>query len=150
MTADGKKADTYSVTDKQVPIKDRNVKSIKEQILASDDLVTREVEVPEWGCTLIVRTLTGAERDDYEASLIKGRKADLTNMRAKLCAKCIVDQNGKRIFADFDIKALGEKSALALDKVFEVAQELNGIGVKELEELAKNFGAGQSESSASS
>lgn len=128
---------------------DRSVKGIREQILASDDLATQVVEVPEWGCTLTVKTLTGTERDDYEASLIKGRKADLTNMRAKLCARCIVDQNGKRIFADSDIDALGKKSALALDKVFEVAQQLNGIGTKELEELAKNFGAGQSEGSVS-
>jgi len=128
---------------------DRSVKTIREQILAKSDLITQEVEIPEWGLTLTVKTLTGTERDEYEASLIKGRKADLTNMRAKLCARCIVDQNGKRIFADSDIKALGGKSALALDKVFEVAQELNGIGTKELEELAKNFGAGQSENSAS-
>lgn len=128
---------------------DKNRKALREQILSSDDIVTREIKVPEWGCTLTVTTLTGAERDDYEAGLIKDRQPDLRNMRAKLCARCIVDKDGKRVFADFDIEALGKKSALALDKVFEVAQQLNGIGVKELEELAKNSVAGQSGNSAS-
>jgi len=111
--------------------------------------VTTQVEVPEWNCTLNIRTLTGTERDEFESSIIKDKKADLTNIRAKLCAKTIVDGEGKLIFTGADVVALGKKSALALDRIFSVAQKLNGLSPKDIEELTKNSGAGQSDSSTS-
>ncbi len=36
-----------------------------EEILGADDLPTEVVPVPEWDGTVIVRTLTGAERDHW-------------------------------------------------------------------------------------
>jgi len=44
---------------------------------------------------------------------------------------------GDRLFADADIAALGSKSAKALDRVFAVAQRLNGIGSDQVDQ-AKN------------
>ena len=35
----------------------------KAAILTADDLGRREVAVPEWGGTVLIRGLTGAERD---------------------------------------------------------------------------------------
>lgn len=122
---------------------------LKEQILNSVDLVTEQVEVPEWKATVNVRTLTGTERDDFEASIIKDRKTDLRNIRAKLCVKCIVDDKGKPVFTGADVVELGKKSALALDRVFTVASRLNGLSPKDIEELAKNSGTGQSDNSTS-
>ena len=42
------------------------------------------------------------------------------------------------MFTDRDVERLGKKSALALDRIYEVAQRLNGIGKKEIDELTKN------------
>jgi hypothetical protein len=118
----------------------------KEQILKADDLVSQEVDVPEWGGTVNVRTMTGTERDAFEAASFEGRgkstKVNLVNMRARLCAMTIVDDNGKRLFTDADIAELGKKSAKALDGVFAVAQKLNGLSVGDVEELAKNSESG--------
>ncbi len=114
----------------------------KEQILASDDLKYEEMEVPEWGGTVRIRTMTGTERDEFEASVFetkgKDSKVNLQNFRSKLIAKTLVDDKGIRIFADGDIEVLGKKSSKALDRVFTVAQRLNGIGQKEVEDLTKN------------
>ena len=78
----------------------------------------------------------------------KNTKMDLRNMRAKLVALTVVDDKGKRLFrGDADVNALGRKSAAALQRVFEVAQRLSGLSDEDMEELAKNSDAGQSEGS---
>ena len=43
----------------------------RDEILGADDLKTESVKVPEWGGTVLVRELTGAERDEWEASVVK-------------------------------------------------------------------------------
>ncbi|MBC7193862.1 hypothetical protein [Marinobacter sp.] len=114
----------------------------KDDILQAQDLPTERVSVPEWGGEVIVRGLTGAERDKFEASIVvrKGDKTDFNpeNMRAKLVALCVVDEQGNRLFADEDVKLLGKKSAAALDRIFQIAQRLSGLNPSAVEEMAKN------------
>ncbi len=125
----------------------------KDQILQAQDIMFEDVPVPEWGGTVRVVTLTGNERDAIEASMIvgKGKNKDvsLANLRAKVVARSIVDEEGKRIFEDEDIAALGRKSAAALNRVYEVAQRLSGITQEDVDELTKNSEAAQSEGSGS-
>jgi len=125
----------------------------QDEILAADDLVTEEVEVPEWDGAVLVRSLRGDERDAYEASIVKGEGeeavSDLENMRAKLCARSIVDADGARMFSDDDIAALGRKSAAGLQRIFMVARRLSRMTAEDVKELAENFGAGQGGSSPS-
>lgn len=102
----------------------------KSDILESNDFPHEDVEVPEWGGTVRVRSMSGAERDALEAHFINAGVDKLTNLRARLCALCIVDDKMERLFNDDDIAALGKKSAKALDRVADVAQRLNGMGAK--------------------
>jgi hypothetical protein len=116
----------------------------RDQIFKASDLVTRTVAVPEWGGSVSVRALTGTERDAFEAAFIrfdgKGNKLapNLRNIRARLVAMSVVDENGNRMFADNDVDALSSKSASALQRVFEAAQELSGLSNSDVEEMAKN------------
>lgn len=125
----------------------------RESILAAEDLIFEEVDVPEWGGKVRVRTLLGSERDDFEQSMVKqarGKEAsvNIRNIRAKLVALTVVDAEGKRLFTKReDVDALGRKSAAALDRVFDVAQRLAGLRPEDVEELAKNSEEGQSEDS---
>jgi len=116
--------------------------NLREQILAAPDSKRIPVEVPEWDVTVYLRTLTGTERDAFEGGLMKGkgknRAPDLTNLRARLVTLCAVDADGKRIFADDDIAALGAKAAAPLDRLFSAAQELNGLNEKDVKELEGN------------
>jgi hypothetical protein len=121
----------------------------RDAILRADNLKTEEVHVPEWSDpasgsdVVLVRELRGRERDEWEASLAvqRGRQMvpDVANMRAKLAARCIIDPDSREpLFTQQDVAALGELSAAALDRVFEVASRLSGLGDSAVEEKAKN------------
>lgn len=131
---------------------DKRVYLNKEQILGQDDLVTEDVQVPEWGGAWVrVRTLNASERDNFEAGSIvgKGKNATLNfeNMRARLCLLTLIDEKGDRLFREEDTFPLGGKSAAALDRIFTVAQRLNGLRTEDLEELAKNSKGDQPDAS---
>ena len=101
----------------------------RDAILSAEDLEKELVHVPSWGGHVYVRALTGAERDAFEASMVdqrgRDRKMNLKNLRARLCALTICDEEGNRLFSDSDVEALGKKSAAALTRVFAVAQRLS-------------------------
>ena len=112
----------------------------RDQILMCDDLPREIIQVPEWGGEVQVRTMTGADRDAFEASLINKDNQSggrLENVRARLVSLALCDESGGRLFNDADVISLGQKSAKALDRVFTVAQRLNGIGADQVD-AAKN------------
>ena len=115
----------------------------KDQILEANDLKNEAVDVPEWGGTVFVRTMTGADRDQFENSMVSTlpdgtRKTDMSNLRAKLVALTLVDETGARLFDVTDVDRLGLKAAGALEKVFVVAQRINGLGGQAEEAASKN------------
>jgi hypothetical protein len=126
----------------------------KDDILKAADTRTEEVEVPEWGGTVLVRGLTGLERDDYEMSLMVERGGrmvmDTANGRAKLAVRCCVDDDGSRIFDDADANTLGRKSGKALDRVFDVAARLSGLREEDAKAAAENFGVAPNGTSSNS
>lgn len=127
----------------------------KAEIVAVQDIHTELVPVPEWGGSVAIRHLTAQERDTFEQSLVrtdaKGeRSVDADNMRARLCAVCIVDPvTGDRLFGDAEVNELARKSGVALDRVFGAAQRLNGMAGDSVDEAAKNSGAAPSGASTS-
>ena len=126
----------------------------RDQILQASDVVYEEVPVPEWGGKVMVRSLSGTERDRIEATIVQatGRKQsmNLQNVRAKFIAWSIVDpETHRRLFTDSDIAQLGEKSAAALQRVFNVVQRLAGLSEEDLEEMTKNSSNGQNDVSGS-
>jgi len=115
----------------------------KDQILESFDLTSVEVDVPEWGGSVLVRTMTGADRDAFESSMVTtnadgSRTPDMKNLRAKLVALTLVDGSNNRLFDSSDIPRLAAKSSAALERVFDVAQRINGLGMKAEEAAVKN------------
>ncbi|SFE54590.1 hypothetical protein SAMN04487819_11664 [Actinopolyspora alba] len=108
----------------------------REAILACDDEVTEIVSVPQWDGTVRVTSLTGKERDRIEAHMIgKDGKAKLDNLRARVVAASVVDEQGRRLFAETDLEALSGKNAAALDAIFTVAQRVSGMSDKDVDEL---------------
>lgn len=116
----------------------------RDQILSSTSRSYQVVPVPEWGGEVRLQSLTGKERDKFEASLSKRKNgkevSDYENARAKLIAACAVDENGNLIFTNrFDIEKLGEAPVSALQKLFNVCQAMNGMSDADLEELIGDF-----------
>lgn len=108
----------------------------REQILEADDLRMEEVMVPEWGGTVWVRGMSGAERsmvEEYTASH-PGREA----LRAIVTATCTRNEAGERLFTLEDVEALNDKNGAALQRVFEAASRLSSMLPAAAEKLRKN------------
>lgn len=125
----------------------------KADILAMDDLPTKRISIPQWKADVMIRSITASERDQFEQSLFTQKGTDIVrnteNMRAKLCALVLVDEEGNRLFTFNEAYHLGRKSAAALDLIFTEAQKLNGISREDRESLVKNSETDPSEDSTS-
>ena len=122
----------------------------KKEILEARDIEYEYVPVPEWGgegAFVKIRSMSGQQRDQFEDSIVntnpdkrKGEKRiNAYNVRAKICALHIVDEEGKHLFSWEDIEALGQKSARPLERVSSRSQILSGITDDDVEEMVKNF-----------
>lgn len=126
----------------------------KKSILNSQDIKIERVDVPEWGGYVFVKGMTASERDQFE-TIIANRSNELggegrtvmDNFRAALAAFTIVDKNGERLFDLDDVEALNQKSAAALQRIYEKSKTLSRIGNDDVEELTKNSDSGQPEGS---
>jgi hypothetical protein len=112
-------------------------------ILNAMDLKHEDVDVPEWGGTVRVRGLKGVERDEFESSIVVTNPDGTTRveskaMRARLVSLTVVADNDVRLFTQDDVGALGQKSAAALERVFDVAMKLAGMSKDEVEKLGKD------------
>jgi len=114
----------------------------KQQINNAQDLPLTEVEVKEWGGSVLLRTMTGKERDDFEnhimANTNKDEKLDTRGLRVLLLGLTLVDEDGNRLFQDDELEELQSKSSKVINDLFEKAQELNGLSDNEVEDLVKN------------
>jgi hypothetical protein len=107
----------------------------KQAILGANDLERKEINVPEWGGRVYVRTMSGSERDSFEERTLSQPYKDL---RARLAVATVCDRDGVLLFGDDDVSALTKKSSKALDRVFAVATRLSGLSRDDIEDLKKN------------
>lgn len=129
----------------------------RDQITAADDLVHEDVPVPEWGKDGEVRIvgMSGTDRNAYQSSLVrigpngKPQGVNLDDQTAKLLSRCIVDEDGKRLFTNKDIGALGAKNGAVLERLAKVAKRLSGLQDGAVEDAAGNSGTGPSAGSTS-
>ena len=122
----------------------------REDILNAQDQETEDVIVPQWGGSVTIRSLTGTERDKYEASLVsyqrdaKGQPQvkgiELDNLRARLISLVAIDEKGTRLFSANDVLLLGEKNASALDLLFTAAQRLSKLTAPAIEAAKEALG----------
>ena len=79
---------------------------------------TKAVEVPEWGGSVIVRELGAVDAEDCSRECQGQVAGTHTVRRAKWVAKCLIDEDGKLLFAEHDVKALGQLSSSAMERIF--------------------------------
>lgn len=107
-------------------------------ILAVQDGASETVPVPEWGGDVIIKAMTGTERDAFEAGMWVSGQLDRRNYRSKLLVKVLVNENGTRIFTDAQAADLGKRSAAVIDRLYDVAARLSGLSDAEQEEMEGN------------
>lgn len=113
------------------------------------------VHVESWGRDVTLRGLSSRERDEFEAENLRrsraksgngssrarrgeAMEADLTNFRARLVCRHLVE-GGMRVLANAAGEELiGEQPAAVIDPLFAAAQRLSGFSAEDVEELTKN------------
>ncbi|MES2218362.1 MAG: hypothetical protein V4501_08115 [Pseudomonadota bacterium] len=120
-------------------------------ILAAPDIEFQEVEVPQWGGSVRIKTMSGVERDEFRTILNSRQKGidDVSASNATLLAVCLVGDDGQRLFTVDDIETLQRKSASSLDAPVRVAMQLNKLGQEEQDDAVKNSEGDRKDSSGS-
>jgi len=122
----------------------------KNQILAADRKKSIEVRVAEWNGSVRLQELSASDRDlwENESFILQadggGAKFNPRHARARLVVRCIVGEDGKRLFSDDEVAAVGSLSASSVQKLFNAARKLNAISDGDMEELEGNSVAGPS------
>ncbi|MGW4986313.1 hypothetical protein ACWEQ3_01500 [Streptomyces mirabilis] len=118
----------------------------RDAILAAEDKNYEDVPVPEWGGSVRVAGMTGADRNSYQASMVvlgpngSVQRLNMADQLAKLLSRSLVDEDGNRLFSDKDIKALSAKSGAVLDRLGDVAMRLSGLRKEDVQAEAGKSG----------
>lgn len=107
----------------------------RESILGASDFKTKSVHVPEWGGDVLVRSLSGSARDEIEAAFLSGETKGLKALVVSLSA---CDESGVLLFKRDDMDQLQERSAAALERVFDAAWEISGLGAGAVKDAEGN------------
>jgi hypothetical protein len=107
----------------------------RDKILAAADIETQEMEIPEWGGTIVVREMTMAEVDEFGLSSAQadGRldTRKMRGIRARVVSWCVVDEEGKPLFRKSDVDELLKKSNRVVDRIFDAILALSGMSPDE-------------------
>ena len=114
------------------------MKTIDRSILDFDDSAIQAVNVPEWGGVVYVRRITAGERLKFVNLINSAGIGDDSVMPAGamelLVIMACVDKDGKQIFEPEDKERLSQKSATAVNRIFEAAAKLNGLTAQSIED----------------
>ena len=109
----------------------------RESIAANNHLPHTDVDCPELGGAVRIRTMRGKDKEALSVAMSKANDGDAGFM-SLLVARCAVDESGQLLFDSPE--AAGEINGIALQKLFTAALELNRMGRFE-EDAVKNSGA---------
>lgn len=102
--------------------------SIREAILAAEDIKPELTEIPEWGVTAYLKPLDGDSR--YKIGQLAG-DSDLRSENAYIAeayiCEALVDENGEKIFDFEDRPLLAKKNPTVIERLYRRITELSGI-----------------------
>ena len=116
--------------------------SLRDKILAAEDIASELVEVPEWGCIIEVRGMNGADRSRIleAAASSEDGKIGIGSMYVETVIASAYDpDSGERIFTAADRDALMGKSASAIDRIATVGMRLSAMDAKATDDAKVTF-----------
>ena len=105
-----------------------------------DRKTTLPLFVKAWGREVLLRDPSAADRDEWEVFATNNR-GQYAMWRAKVAQILLCDASGKRLFTEKQLAEIGEKSAAAVNEIWEVGVKLFSVTDQEIEELEKNSDA---------
>lgn len=119
---------------------------LRKRLLSADDVKVKPIEIPAWGGTYYLRVISGKAREAFEEAYSQEK---MKNFRLRFLLLSLCDADGKPILSEGDLDALGERSSVELNRVFEAAWRLNGFTQEAVDALGEGSHAGQSDGSTS-
>lgn len=108
----------------------------RDEILAFQDRKTEVVHVPEWDSDVRIMEMSAADRESFERLVLRVNaesnkvESDISNLRSKMVAISVVDEDGKRVFSDEDVQALSLKHHDAIRRIYNAAMNFNMMGAE--------------------
>lgn len=117
---------------------------LRERILAAKGLHTETMEIPEWGETITIRSLTVAQREAIDTLVSEAKKSGQPiSVFALIVGFSILDEDGRRVFSNEDIRLFDDHNSGPFERIWDWHAKHSGIGGKALETAVKNSGSGQ-------
>ena len=90
----------------------------REEINHAEDHTSTTVEVPEWGGTVRIRTLSGNELESmYAAASAEGH----SRLYGPMLVRCLCNEDGGRLYSDEEMDELMDRHAAVLVRLYEEA-----------------------------
>jgi hypothetical protein len=127
--------------------------SLRDKILAAQDIPTETVEVKEWGVTVLVKGMSAGERirlmqDAFDANT---QQVNMSIVYPDVVVACTFDPDSNEpVFAAEDKSAILGKSSAAVESLAAVGLKLSGIGKDEQDAAGKDSSSTPNEDSSSS
>lgn len=113
--------------------------SLRDQILAANDLGTKSVEVPEWEVTLEIRTMTAAQRNRVINNSQTDGKMDPDRFYQMLLTSTLFDPStGEPVFTPEDAEALMGKNYAIIERLAKESMALSGMGDNDVDDEGKS------------
>ena len=115
--------------------------TLRERIIAADDIEAKLLEVQQWGVTVEVRGMSGSERAKFmgEFSDEEGT-LDYASLYPSLIVKCIFDpETGLPVFTESDAEVINSKSGAVLEMLGREAVKLSGMDADATKAAKKRF-----------
>lgn len=121
--------------------KSRILSDLRSKILAVSDIRTELVDVPEWGVSVEVRSMTARDRTRIMSEATKNDGViDIGFMYVETVLVSSYDpETGMRIFNDDDRDAIMGKAASAIDRLASVGMRLSGIDQEAQDNTKRGF-----------
>jgi hypothetical protein len=127
--------------------------TLRDKILAVEDIPSETVTVDEWGVDLIVRGMTAGHRVTLMQNAVDPvtGNVNMSIVYPDVVVACVLDPaSGEPVFTDDDKSALMGKSSAAIERIATVGLRLSGIGKEEQDAAGKDSSDIQSDDSSSS
>jgi len=116
--------------------------SLRETIFEADDITKELVEVPEWGVSVEIRSMTAAERAGLTEASTTGNvnKVDISLMYALCVIATVYDPaTGLPIFKKGDEAAILSKNGSVIERLATKAMGSSGFTDTAVDEAANRF-----------
>jgi hypothetical protein len=114
--------------------------SLRDRILAADDIGKESLHVPHWNVDVEVRTMSAVQRSRMlQTCALPDGSVDLDRLYPMLIIATVHDpETGAPAFDAEDISVLQEKSAAAIEFVAQKAMQMSGMVAKAVDEEGKD------------